>query len=105
MRACADEATGLVAPASHARLGYERVQFPDKEHVGLLGTTYLVDVPAVAGLSAGPAVYGAITGNRGGFFTIGGEIAWRRQLTGPLGIEVGFFAGGGLSLIHISEPT
>jgi len=91
----AEEASGLVAPTSHARIGYERVKFPDNEYVGLLGTTYLVDVRAVPGLSAGPAVYGAITGNRGGFFTIGGEVAWRSQLAGPLGVELGLYAGGG----------
>jgi hypothetical protein len=91
----ADEGSGLVAPTAHARIGYERVKFPGDEPVGLLGTSYLVDVAALPGLSAGPAVYGAITGGRGGFFTIGGEVAWRHQIAGPLGVEVGFYAGGG----------
>ena len=91
----AQEGGLLVRPPAHARIGYERVEFPGGEHVGLLGTTYLVDVPAVPGLSVGPAVYGAITGHRGGFFTVGGEAAWRHQIAGPLGIELGLYAGGG----------
>jgi hypothetical protein len=93
--ALAQEGTLLARPPAHARIGYERIRFPEDEHVGLLGTTYLVDVPSVPGLSIGPAVYGAITGHRGGFFTVGGEAAWRRQIAGPLGFELGFYAGGG----------
>ena len=85
----------LSIPSAHARIGFERIEFPGGERVGLVGTSYLVDVPALSGLAVGPAVYGAITGRRGGFFTIGGEAAWRRQLAGPLGIEIGLFAGGG----------
>mgnify|MGYP001599106294 FL=1 len=92
-RAAADD--GVSTPGAHARIGFERVKFPGDERVGLVGTSYLVDVPQVAGLAVGPAVYGAITGRRGGFFTVGGEAAWRRQLAGPLGIELGLYAGGG----------
>src|SRR5439155_1075392 len=48
-----------------------------------------------AGLPIGPAVYGAISGQRGGFFTIGGEAAWRQRLIGPFGVEFGMYVGGG----------
>jgi len=89
------QSAALVGPSAHARVGFERIKFPGDEGVGLVGTSYLVDVPLLEGLSAGPAVYGAITGRRGGFFAIGAEVAWRRQLAGPLGIELGLFAGGG----------
>jgi hypothetical protein len=91
----ATEGSGLSIPSAHARIGFERIELPGGERVGLVGTSYLVDVPALSGLSVGPAVYGAITGRRGGFFTIGGEAAWRRQLAGPLGVEIGLYAGGG----------
>ena len=91
----AAQSAALSVPSAHARVGFERIRLPGDERVGLVGTSYLVDLPVVEGLSAGPAVYGAITGRRGGFFTIGGEAAWRRQLAGPLGIEIGLFAGGG----------
>ena len=90
----ADEA-GVATPVAHARIGFERIKFPGDERVGLVGTSYLIDVASIPGLSAGPAVYGAITGRRGGFFTLGGELAWRRQLAGPLGVEIGLYAGGG----------
>ena len=95
MPALGAESTTLSTPVAHARIGFERVKLPGDEYVGLAGTTYLVDVTAVEGLSVGPAVYGAITGQRGGFFTVGGEAAWRRQLAGPLGVELGLYVGGG----------
>ncbi|MDQ6681219.1 MAG: hypothetical protein M3Y67_09710, partial [Pseudomonadota bacterium] len=91
----AAEPAEVAVPAAHARIGFERVRFPGDEPVGLLGTSYLVDVPVVDGLAIGPAVYGAITGRRGGFFTVGAEAAWRRQLAGPFGVELGLYAGGG----------
>ena len=81
--------------AAHARIGFERVKLPGREPVGLVGTSYLVDVPALPGLSIGPASYGAISGQRGGFFTVGGEVDWRQRLAGPIGLELGLYAGGG----------
>lgn len=86
---------GAEVPSAHARITFERARFPGAERVGFVGTSYLVDVPAVSGVSLGPAVYGAITGRRGGFFTIGGEAAWRQRLIGPVGVELGLYAGGG----------
>ena len=91
----ATSATGAEGRQAHVRLGVERTKFPGGEHVGLVGTTYLVDVGKDTGLSLGPAVYGAITGRRGGFFTFGGEAAWRTRLIGPLATEIGLYAGGG----------
>jgi hypothetical protein len=84
-----------VTPSAHARISFEKVTFPGDEKVGFVGTSYLVDVPRLDGVSLGPAVYGAITGQRGGFFTIGGELAWRKRIVGPFGIETGVYAGGG----------
>ena len=86
----------LSSPASHARIGFERVRFPgDGPRVGLVGTTYLIDVAGASGLALGPAVYGAISGDHGGFFSLGGEVAWRHRLIGPVGVELGLYAGGG----------
>lgn len=92
------DATGSTGPEgrqAHVRLGFERTRFPGDEHVGLVGTTYLVDVGKDTGFSLGPAIYGAISGRRGGFFTFGGEAAWRTRLIGPLATEIGLYAGGG----------
>ena len=86
----------LATPSSHFRLGFERVRFgDDAKRVGLVGTSYLIDVAELPGVAVGPAVYGAISGGRGGFFALGGEAAWRHRLIGPVGTEIGVFAGGG----------
>ena len=87
----------LAVPASHLRIGFERVRFPgDGPRVGLVGASVLVDVDRrIEGLAIGPALYGAISGDHGGFFSLGGELAWRRRLVGPFGVEVGVYAGGG----------
>ena len=83
-------------PGAHARVGFERIRLPgESARLGLVGTSYLVDVAGIEGLSLGPAVYGAVSGDHGGFFNLGGEVAWRRRLFGPLGVELGFYAGGG----------
>lgn len=87
--------TGSQSPSAHARISYERAMFPGDEPVGIVGTTYLIDLAGVPGVSIGPAVYGAATGRRGGFFTIGGEAAWRQRLMGPVGVELGLYVGGG----------
>jgi len=86
----------LAIPSSHARIGFEQVRFPgDGPRVGVVGTSYLIDVGGVPGLALGPAVYGAISGDHGGFFSLGGEVAWRHRLVGPVGVELGLYAGGG----------
>jgi len=91
----ADDAT-VAIPAAHTRIGFERVRFAgDDGRTGLVGTSYLVDIGGDSGLSLGPAVYGAVSGKHGGFFTLGGEMAWRRRLFGPIGVELGLYAGGG----------
>src|SRR5215203_2670467 len=67
-------------PSSHARFAYEQVRVPGGgPRLGLVGTSYLIDVAGSSGFSVGPAVYGAVSGNNGGFFTLGGELAWRRR--------------------------
>ena len=88
--------SSLAIPSAHARFGIERIRFAgDGERVGLVGASYLVDIGGVPGLSLGPAVYGAVSGDRGGFFTLGGEAAWRQRVFGPVGVELGIYVGGG----------
>jgi hypothetical protein len=84
---------GLDARPARVRLNLERVQLPGNENMGLLGTSYLVEV--TPGLSIGPAAYGAISGQRGGLFTVGVEASWTRRIAGPLGVELGLYVGGG----------
>ena len=90
-----DEST-LALPSAHARLGIERIRFDgDRQRVGLVGASYLVDIGGLPGVSLGPAVYGAVSGDRGGLFTLGGELAWRQRVFGPVGVELGIYVGGG----------
>ena len=66
------QAPSFEIPRAHARLGVERVRFgDDAARVGLVGASYLVDVGGIDGVSLGPAVYAAVSGNRGGFFALG----------------------------------
>ncbi|HEX6704466.1 MAG TPA: hypothetical protein VF169_06870 [Albitalea sp.] len=83
----------LVSTPAQIKLGIEKVQLPGDEKMGLVGTTYLVDVGH--GFHVGPAAYGAISGQRGGLFTVGVEGGWQRRLAGPLALDLGFYAGGG----------
>ncbi|HMO45215.1 MAG TPA: hypothetical protein PKB14_04220 [Rubrivivax sp.] len=76
-----------------ARLGYETIELPGGEKMGLAGLSYLVQ--PTEGLCLGPAVYGAASGQRGGFFTIGGEGALCTRVYGPLNVVAGLYVGGG----------
>jgi hypothetical protein len=80
------------APA-FGRIGYETITLPADEKMGMVGLTYLVQ--AREGLCLGPAVYGAASGQRGGFFTVGAEAALCTRLLGPLNVVAGLYAGGG----------
>lgn len=95
-------AAALVGPAAGAQalteamrftLGGERITLPGGEGMGLVGASLLFD--AGAGIWLGPAVYGAATGQRGGFY-VGGVEAQRRWPLGPsTELAAGLFAGGG----------
>jgi len=50
---------------------------------------------AVPGIYAGLGGYGAASGERGGFFIVGGSLGWCIPLWRRLGLDVGGFAGGG----------
>lgn len=78
---------------SELRLGFEQTTLPGNEAMGMVGTSYLIQI--APGFYFGPAAYGAITGDRGGFFTMGGEVAWRQNLASRLGMEAGVYGGGG----------
>lgn len=83
----------LVVVPAQVKLGIEKVKLPGDERMGLIGTSYLLGVGH--GLAVGPAVYGAVSGRRGGLFTVGAEAAWQHRLAGPLTVDVGMYAGGG----------
>jgi hypothetical protein len=82
----------LHTPAE-AQFGYERIDLPGDERLGLVGASYLLE--PLPGLHVGPALYGAGSGRRGGLFVVGAEAAWRVRLAGPLQLQAGLYAGGG----------
>ncbi len=75
------------------RLSVETLELPGGERMGLLGGTYFFQVAPEVYL--GPAVYGAATGQRGGFFTGGFDLAWKKPLTNGIFIRSGLYVGGG----------
>lgn len=74
-------------------LGVERVRLPQGELMGLVGASLLFEIGKDWGL--GPAVYGAASGRRGGFFVGGVEVQRRWALGEGLSVAAGLFAGGG----------
>jgi hypothetical protein len=75
------------------RFGWERLTLPGQEMIGMMGTTYLVEV--TPNIYLGPAAYSSVSGDRGGFYTVGGEVAWRHKLGSRFALETGLYAGGG----------
>jgi hypothetical protein len=87
-------AAQAVSADADLRLGIENVGLPAGETMGLVGASWLLELGP--GLCAGPAVYGAATGQRGGLFVVGAEAAWCTRIAGsPLHLEAGLFVGGG----------
>jgi hypothetical protein len=74
-------------------LGFETLKLPQNEHMGVLGGSLLFE--AAPGWWLGPGVYGAATGQRGGFFVGGAELQKRWALGNHLTATTGFFVGGG----------
>ena len=70
----------------------ERVDVGDGVSMGMVGLNYQRQF--TPNLAAGLAVYGATTGDRGGFFAWGANGAYRRAF-GPWQAETGLFVGGG----------
>ncbi|MEN8170740.1 MAG: hypothetical protein ABFS08_11015 [Pseudomonadota bacterium] len=75
------------------RLGFETLELPGQERMGLLGGSYLVDMGRYSYVGLG--VYGALTGERGGFFTGGVDGGLRFPLNETFSTELGVFVGGG----------
>lgn len=75
------------------RLGFDTITLADDERLGMVGGAYLMEI--YPGLYLGPAAYGAVSGSRGGFFTGGGEIAYRLPIHSYLSLESGLYLGGG----------
>ena len=71
----------------------EPVHLSGGERMGLVGGALQFDIGGDWGI--GPAVYGAVTGRRGGLFVGGVEVQRRWGLGGGFSLATGLFAGGG----------
>jgi len=71
----------------------EEIMLPKHEAMSMLGVSYAVQ--ASPNFYVGGASYGAFTGQRGGFFTVGPEVSWRQNLFPQWTVETGLYAGGG----------
>jgi hypothetical protein len=74
-------------------IGYEQLKLPADEKMGLMGGSVLF--PLGGQWWAGPAVYGAVGGQRGGLFVGGAELQRRFALPWDWDLRAGLFAGGG----------
>lgn len=69
------------------------MELPGRERMGMVGGTYFFQV--APDWYVGPAVYGAATGQRGGFFTGGADLAWKKQVMSNATLSTGVYVGGG----------
>jgi hypothetical protein len=76
------------------RQSFQTIALPfPGERMGLYGLEFMHETPS--GFAAGLGGYGAITGQRGGFITVGLAGGWRPRLTERLALDLGLFSGGG----------
>ncbi|WP_020676286.1 hypothetical protein [Geopsychrobacter electrodiphilus] len=82
-------------PTTPARLKttFETLSLPGGEKMGLLGGSFLFKT--TDSLSLGGSSYGALTGNRGGFITLGLAAELQKQLPGSTEVNAGMFIGAG----------
>lgn len=83
----------FVTKRAEIKLQYETLDLPKNEVMGILGASYLVEVSPK--IFVGPAAYGAIYGDRGGFYSFGGELAWHYLVYPSLELQTGLYVGGG----------
>ena len=87
------DALNTVSLPTSGMLGFELLRLPDGERMSLVGGSLLFDIGSDWGI--GPAVYGAATGRRGGFFIGGVELQRRWDLGNGFSLATGLYAGGG----------
>lgn len=90
--ALADDAQPVAMPMS-VQMRFDPARVEGGERLGLLSTALLLE--AEPDWWVGPAVVGAATGQRGGFFVLGGQIERRWRFHGPWRAQLGLMAGGG----------
>lgn len=83
----------LEPTATDFSLSFETIELPQHDTMGLAGGALLFGVNDW--LYVGPGAYGAMTGNMGGFITLGMTAEAQRQLTSLLSVKGGAYVGAG----------
>ncbi|MDH5786067.1 MAG: porin family protein [Chromatiales bacterium] len=83
----------LETTSAKFRVTYEEATLPGDELMGFTGGTYLYTISDY--VSVGPAFYGALTGERGGFITLGGATEAHLPLGDSYELNSGLFIGAG----------
>lgn len=87
------------APKKEEQRGFGKLDFlsipmPDNDpNMGFSGSHYNLNINDWA--YAGLGIYGALTGNKGGFFTLGINAGMKQNLTDKLFTDIGFHFGAG----------
>ena len=88
-----------IADSSRARISFENIPVSASEDMGVLGTHYDIKPFNGSDVYFGVGGYGALTGDRGGFFTggitLGHHYFLNDNIADGLAIDTGLFAGGG----------
>ena len=87
------------AESGRVRVSFEDIPVSETEDMGTLGVHYDVKPFSDSDVYVGIGGYGALTGDRGGFFTGGVTLGYHRYIADDvldgLAIDAGLFAGGG----------
>jgi len=84
---------GIETTGGVARMTFEQVSLPGGEDMGLAGGAFMYE--AGKGFSVGPGVFGAATGERGGFITLGLSGEYEKEINDRFSIAAGLFIGAG----------
>jgi hypothetical protein len=93
VNANAEEQQVMIANNALMKMTVENIQLTDKERLGWIGASYLLET--YDNIFVGTTLYGAVTGQRGGFFSLGAEALWRNQIKGQWFSDIGIYIGGG----------
>ncbi len=93
VNANAEESQVMTANNALMKMTVENIQLTDKESLGWVGASYLLET--YDNIFVGATLYGAVTGQRGGFFSLGAEALWCKQIKDQWFSGVGIYIGGG----------
>ncbi|MDX8382059.1 MAG: hypothetical protein R8M14_08115 [Ghiorsea sp.] len=89
----APQANEMVSQNALLKINAEEITLPENEALGWVGTSYLLE--AYPDFFIGGSLYGAATGDRGGFFSIGSEFTWTKNWQRHWFTNLGIYIGGG----------